>query len=145
MSKCESGSGEPVSTTLSLSLLNWIEWADIVYLSLFDMLVVVSRLLTLPTKCSTAGWGEALCMHAVLQDQYLISSLYYGAVKCLNLIGWRTIWGVQLFSGKRTANVVPGTALHVYITLQNDLRYFKVPYSLKQQKKQNPQWHWPNK
>lgn len=55
MSKCESGSGEPVSTTLSLSLLNWIEWAYIVYLSLFDMLVVVSRLLTLPTKCSTAG------------------------------------------------------------------------------------------
>ncbi len=52
---------------------------------------------------------------------------------------------VQLFSGKRKANVVPGTALHDHITLTNDLRYFKDPYSLKQQKNQNPQRHWPNK
>ncbi len=37
--------------------------------------------------------------------------LYQGAVKCLNLIGWRTFWGVQLFSGKRMANVVPGSSL----------------------------------
>ncbi len=37
--------------------------------------------------------------------------LYYGAVKCLNLIGWRTFGGVQLFSGKRMANVVPGSSL----------------------------------
>ncbi len=37
--------------------------------------------------------------------------LYYGTVECLNLIGWRTFWGVQLFSGKRTANVVPGSSL----------------------------------
>ncbi len=38
--------------------------------------------------------------------------LYYSIqVECLNLIGWRTFWGVQLFSGKRTANVVPGSAL----------------------------------
>ncbi len=29
----------------------------------------------------------------------------------LNLIGWRTFWGVQLFSGKRTVNVVPGSSL----------------------------------
>ncbi len=38
-----------------------------------------------------------------------------------------------------------GTALHVHITSPNDLRYFKGPYSLKQQKNQNPQRHWPNK
>ncbi len=39
-------------------------------------------------------------------------SVYYGAVECLNLIGWRTFWGVQFFSGKRTtANVVPGSSL----------------------------------
>ncbi len=31
------------------------------------------------------------------------------------------------------------TALHVHITSPNDLRYFKGPYSLKQQKNQNPQ------
>ncbi len=38
--------------------------------------------------------------------------LYYGAIEWgLNLIGWRTFWGVQLFSGKRTANVVPGSSL----------------------------------
>ncbi len=43
---------------------------------------------------------------------------------------------MQLFSGKRTANVVPGTALHVNITTPNDLRYFKGPHSLKQQKNQ---------
>ncbi len=29
----------------------------------------------------------------------------------MNLIGWRTVWGVQLFSGKRKANVVPGSSL----------------------------------
>ncbi len=51
----------------------------------------------------------------------------------------------QLFSGKRTVNVVPGTALHVHTTSPNDLRYFKDLYSLKQQKNQNPQRHWPNK
>ncbi len=72
-------------------------------------------------------------------------NLYYRAVECLNLIGWRTFWGVQLFSGKRTVNVAPGTALHVYITSPNDLHYFKGPYSLKQQNNQNPQRHWPNK
>ncbi len=71
--------------------------------------------------------------------------LYYGAVECLNLIGWQTFYGVQLFSGKRTANVVPGTALHVHITSPNDLLYFKGPYSLKQENNQNPQRHWPNK
>ncbi len=37
--------------------------------------------------------------------------LYYGAIECLNLIGWRTFWVVQLFSGKRTANIVPGSSL----------------------------------
>ncbi len=45
---------------------------------------------------------------------------------------------MQLFSGKRTANVVPGTPLHVNITSPNDLRYFKGPYSLKLQKNQKP-------
>jgi len=44
-----------------------------------------------------------------LQSEYML--LYYGAVECLNLIGWQTFWGVQLFSGKRTANVVPGRSL----------------------------------
>ncbi len=38
-------------------------------------------------------------------------SLYYGAVECLNLISWRTFWGLQLFSGKHTANIVPGSFL----------------------------------
>ncbi len=37
--------------------------------------------------------------------------LYYRAVECLNLIGWWTFWGVQLFSGKCKANVVPGSSL----------------------------------
>ncbi len=41
----------------------------------------------------------------------IIVLLYYGAVECLNLIGWRTFWGVQLFSGKCTANVVPDGSL----------------------------------
>ncbi len=31
------------------------------------------------------------------------------------------------------------TTLHVHITSPNDLSYFKDPYSLKQQKNQNPQ------
>ncbi len=45
-------------------------------------------------------------------DIYSIYILYYGAVKCLNLIGWWMFWGVQLFSGKRTANVDPGSSLN---------------------------------
>ncbi len=46
--------------------------------------------------------------------------------------------------GERSSRQVL-TALHVYITSPNDLSYFKGPYSLKQQKNQNPQQHWPNK
>ncbi len=42
---------------------------------------------------------------------YIYIYLYYGAVECLNLIGWWTFWGVYLFSWKRTANVVPGSSL----------------------------------
>ncbi len=42
---------------------------------------------------------------------YIYKYLYYGAVECLNLIGWWTFWGVQLFWEKRTANVVPGSSL----------------------------------
>ncbi len=48
-------------------------------------------------------------------------------VECLNLIGWRTFLGVQLFSGKRPC------PYH-----SNNLCYFKGPYSIKQQKNQNP-------
>ncbi len=46
----------------------------------------------------------------LLQHAFFNLTLYYGAVECLNLIE-RTFWGVQLFSGKRTANVVPGSSL----------------------------------
>ncbi len=44
-------------------------------------------------------------------DNCFYRNLHYGAVECLNLIGWRTFWGMQLFSGKRTVNVVPGSSL----------------------------------
>ncbi len=37
-------------------------------------------------------------------------------VECLNRIGWWTFWGVQLFSGKRTENVVPGILFSIFIT-----------------------------
>ncbi len=46
--------------------------------------------------------------------------------------------------GERSSRQVL-TALLDHITSPNDLRYFKGPYSLKQQKNQNPQRHWPNK
>ncbi len=49
---------------------------------------------------------------------------YYGAVECLNLIGWRTFWGVQLFSGKRTANVVPGSFLDRITVLYHFAKWF---------------------
>ncbi len=85
----------------------------------------------------------------ILDSDWLVgmqyNCLYYRAVECLNLVGWRMFLGVQLFSGKRMVNVVPGTSLHVHITSPNYLHYFKGPYSLKQQNKQNPQRHWPNK
>ncbi len=42
---------------------------------------------------------------------YIYIYIYYGAVECLNLIGWWTFWGVKLFSEKRTANVVPCSSL----------------------------------
>ncbi len=41
---------------------------------------------------------------------------------------------LQLFSVKRTANVVPGTALHVHITSPNYFCYFNGPCSLKELK-----------
>ncbi len=47
----------------------------------------------------------------------LVSFLYYGVIECLNLIGWRTFWGVRLFSGKRTVNVVPGSSRPHYMTI----------------------------
>ncbi len=54
---------------------------------------------------NTNIWSEKLLRE---RQKYI---LYYGAVECLNLIGWRTFWGAQLFSGKRTTNVVPGCFL----------------------------------
>ncbi len=51
------------------------------------------------------------CIHCVYCMRVYYLLLYYGAIECLNRIGWRTFWGVQLLSGKRTPNVVPGSSL----------------------------------
>ncbi len=54
----------------------------------------------------------------------LLIIILYGAVEYLNLIGWWTFWGVQLFSGKRTANVVPGSFLDHITVLYHFAKWF---------------------
>ncbi len=73
-------------------------------------------------------------------------SIILRAVECLNLIGWRMFWGVQLFSGTRMANVdsrqlswphYSSVSLHQIISVISKV--------LQQKNNQNPQRHWPNK
>ncbi len=54
----------------------------------------------------------------------LLIIILYGDVEYLNLIGWWTFWGVQLFSGKRTANVVPGSFLDRITVLYHFAKWF---------------------
>ncbi len=65
-------------------------------------------------------------------------------VECLNLIGWRMFWGVQLFSGKRTENVVTGSWPH-YMSISLRQIISVISKVLQQKNNQNPQRHWPNK
>ncbi len=55
---------------------------------------------------------------------YCIYIYTTGPVECLNLIGWRTFWGVQLFSGKRMAKVVPGSSLDRITWLYHFTKWF---------------------
>ncbi len=58
----------------------------------------------------------------------------------LNLIGWRTFWGVQLFSGKRMATVVPGSSLDRITWLYHFTKWFllfQMSYSRKITKTHN--------
>ncbi len=48
-------------------------------------------------------------IYTIAEIKCIYFKLYCGDIECLNLIGWRTFWGVQLFSGRHTANVVPGS------------------------------------
>ncbi len=70
-----------------------------------------------PTQNSQKKYALCELLQALRRSLFLITEvinnilLYYGAVECLNLIGWRTFWCVQLFSGKRRANVIPGSSL----------------------------------
>ncbi len=79
----------------------------------------------------------------LLQGEWCVCTyIHYGAVECLNLIGWRVFWGVQL----STANVVPGRSLDRIASPYQFAKLISVLSKvLHQQKNQNPQRHWPNK
>ncbi len=86
--------------------------------------------------------------HKVALNSYFhgaLLSFILRAVECLNLIGWRTFWSVQLFSGKRTANVVPGSSLDciTWPYLFEKFCYFKglTTYFLQQRNKTIRVWN----
>ncbi len=72
----------------------------------------------------------------------LLTELYY--VECLNLIGWRTFWGVLLFSGKRAANVVPGSSRPHYSSVSLRQMISVTSKGLTTAIQPKPTRHWPN-
>ncbi len=78
-------------------------------------------------------------------NKYIYIYLYYGTIECLNLIGWRKFSGVQLFSGKRTANVVPGSFLDRITVPYHFAKWFVISKVLKQKNYQNPDTGQTNK
>ncbi len=74
------------------------------------MILVIHKCFQNEIQCSTNFSHELECVQNS-KNAVWYCYLYYGAVECLNLIGWRTFWGVQLFSGKRMADIAPGSFL----------------------------------
>ncbi len=68
---------------------------SIIIIIIISLLFVLLRFLS--ARKHYIDQSDCKYIYNATKDLYF--KLYFGAVECLNLIGWRMFWGVQLFSG----------------------------------------------